>query len=540
MHTPFKFRKEGATEVFHFLSSPARRMQKEVKNFKDDKQKKKGTCTGVFIPCLDSILSVILFLRLPSITAQAGILQTTVIIIICALSTFLTAISLSAIATNGKFGNGGPYYIISRTLGLEIGGALGLLYYLGMTMASALCALGGVEAFLLSIEGDKVDLEEVTNGALGGSYESTEHDFELNGEGLARRILQGSIEAIIENQNNPEVMIQSPQGEVMSMQQTGEILSAMQQTGEIQNAIEMEVVPDLTQSMLDTQMLSMFLVFILMMFVATGYKTALSISSRLLFVVIILSIVSAVVGCIMFRSGSTHSALDYHDLGTTLFENIYPRYEPDSLTNVTPNFISLLALWYPSVTGILTGSLNSEELEQASTSIPYGTIGSVFVSTFIYISFSWLFGMTVANQTLKKRKFIVAAIAYPSPWMVRIGVLVSTISAALGYMYSATLILSAIASDSSMPVLNFIQKGDHIKHDQDESKREEESGTKKSINRRALILTWMIASFLTVSGNLDHIAPMITVIYIIMFAGINFSCFLLGVLQSPGFRPTFR
>lgn len=242
----------------------------------------------------------------------------------------------------------------------------------------------------------------------------------------------------------------------------------------------------------------------------------------------------------MFRSGSTHSALDYHDLGTTLFENIYPRYEPDSLTNVTPNFISLLALWYPSVTGILTGSLNSEELEQASTSIPYGTIGSVIVSTMIYISFSWLFGMTVANQTLKKRKFIAAAIAYPSPWMVRVGVLVSTISAALGYMHSATLVLSAIASDSSMPVLQCIQKGDHIIHEQDISNKEEESGSKNPVNKRALILTWMIASFLTVSGNLDHIAPMITVTYFLMFAGINFSCFLLGVLQSPGFRPTFR
>lgn len=56
---------------------------------------------GVFLPCLQNILGVILFIRLPSIAAQAGTVQATFIVVSCAAASFLTALSLSAIATNG-------------------------------------------------------------------------------------------------------------------------------------------------------------------------------------------------------------------------------------------------------------------------------------------------------------------------------------------------------------------------------------------------------------------------------------------------------
>ena len=58
--------------------------------------------------------------------------------LICALSTFLTALSLSALATNGRVEAGGPYFIISRNLGLEVGTAVGLLFYLGTTIAASM------------------------------------------------------------------------------------------------------------------------------------------------------------------------------------------------------------------------------------------------------------------------------------------------------------------------------------------------------------------------------------------------------------------
>ncbi|VDQ03870.1 unnamed protein product [Trichobilharzia regenti] len=64
------------------------------------------------------------------------------------LFTMLTALSMSAIATNGKVPAGGSYFMISRSIGPEFGGAVGLLFYLGTTIASAMYLVGAVEVFL--------------------------------------------------------------------------------------------------------------------------------------------------------------------------------------------------------------------------------------------------------------------------------------------------------------------------------------------------------------------------------------------------------
>ena len=60
-----------------------------------------------------------------------------------------TAISMSAIATNGVVSGGGSYFMISRALGPEFGGAVGLLFYLGTTCASSMYIVGAVEIFLV-------------------------------------------------------------------------------------------------------------------------------------------------------------------------------------------------------------------------------------------------------------------------------------------------------------------------------------------------------------------------------------------------------
>ncbi|KAJ3594638.1 hypothetical protein NHX12_003945 [Muraenolepis orangiensis] len=110
-----------------------------------------GTFIGVYLPCMQNILGVILFLRLTWIVGTAGILGTFAIVFMCCACTMLTAISMSAIATNGVVPAGGSYYMISRSLGPEFGGAVGLCFYLGTTFAGSLYILGTIEILLTYI-----------------------------------------------------------------------------------------------------------------------------------------------------------------------------------------------------------------------------------------------------------------------------------------------------------------------------------------------------------------------------------------------------
>ncbi|KAH9311607.1 hypothetical protein KI387_026642, partial [Taxus chinensis] len=112
---------------------------------------KMGTLMGVFIPCLQNILGIIFYIRFSWIVGLAGIAHSLLLVSLCCLCTFLTGLSLSAIATNGAMKGGGPYYLISRALGPEVGISIGLCFFLGNAIAGSLYILGAVETFLDAI-----------------------------------------------------------------------------------------------------------------------------------------------------------------------------------------------------------------------------------------------------------------------------------------------------------------------------------------------------------------------------------------------------
>ena len=107
---------------------------------------KLGTFLGVFTPTILTILGVIMYLRFGWVVGQVGLLKTLLIVLLANCITLLTALSLSAIATNSHVGVGGAYYMISRSLGLEVGGAIGFPLYISQALSVTLYAFGLAES----------------------------------------------------------------------------------------------------------------------------------------------------------------------------------------------------------------------------------------------------------------------------------------------------------------------------------------------------------------------------------------------------------
>ncbi len=107
---------------------------------------KLGTFAGVFTPSVLTILGIILFLRTGYVVGRTGLAVTLLIIGLSGLIALLTAMSLSAIATNMRVKGGGDYYLISRTLGVEYGGAIGLVLFAAQTLSIAFYCFGFGEA----------------------------------------------------------------------------------------------------------------------------------------------------------------------------------------------------------------------------------------------------------------------------------------------------------------------------------------------------------------------------------------------------------
>ncbi|MFP4502599.1 MAG: amino acid permease [Candidatus Hydrogenedentota bacterium] len=107
-----------------------------------------GAFGGVFTPCILTILGVIMFMRANFVLGQAGLWQMLLILALCKSITFFTALSASAIATNMQVRGGGAYYLISRVLGPEFGGAIGLMLFLAQAVSIPFYILGFTEALV--------------------------------------------------------------------------------------------------------------------------------------------------------------------------------------------------------------------------------------------------------------------------------------------------------------------------------------------------------------------------------------------------------
>ncbi len=105
-----------------------------------------GTFLGVYTPTILTILGVIMYMRFGWVIGNLGLSEAIIVVIIANSITLITTLSFSSMATNMKVGVGGAYFIISRSLGLGIGAAIGIPLFLSQAVSITLYSFGLAES----------------------------------------------------------------------------------------------------------------------------------------------------------------------------------------------------------------------------------------------------------------------------------------------------------------------------------------------------------------------------------------------------------
>ncbi|MEP2936168.1 MAG: amino acid permease [Gilvibacter sp.] len=377
--------------------------------------KKFGTFGGVFTPTLLTILGVIMYLRMGWVVGNAGLLGAWLVIIISFLITLCTALSMSAITTNIRIGAGGAYAIISQSLGLEVGGSLGIPRYISQGLAVTMYIFGFREGWL-------------------GIF--PEH-----------------------------------------------------------NAFLVDVC------------------------VFAGLLTIAYISANLaikiqfaIMVIIIASLVSIVLAA---YDGSMTIPTD-EALSWGSFQG-----SPENDFKGS-NFWLVFAVFFPAATGIMAGANMSGELKDPRKSIPVGTLWAIGVSFVIYMVLAYWLATSATEQELVTNYNIIIEKAYVGPLIIA-GILGATFSSALASLVGSSRILFAMGQHQVLPKSKFLA-----------------GQSANGQPRNAMIVTGILIFSTMLLRNLNAVAPLVTLFFLVTYAMINIVVIIEQNLGLISYRPLFK
>ncbi|PAA68892.1 hypothetical protein BOX15_Mlig002002g2 [Macrostomum lignano] len=510
------------------FTSPMRNEKEESSDQqkKAPKKAKLGVILGVYLPTIQHIFGVLMFLRLFWIVGVSGVWESGAIVFICCFCTLLTSISMSAIATNGVVESGGVYFMISRNLGPEFGSAVGVLFYLANAMATSMYLVGGVEMLLVYLLPTLPKFGEADEFG-----HIAEADMFNNFRIYASILLL--IEFVIVAIGVRFVQLFAP----ISLSCVIVSVLAMY-------AGAFAASPDRGPKvcLLGDVLLRQHALYENNTYLGCN-KTALE---RLYCAYTNSSENEAG----FYRCEESYMRNDFREvpafpgfLSGVFKENMQSQYtkkgeaapgvvgnkQRDVVQDIATGFFILLAIYFPSVTGIMTGSNMSGDLADPQKSIPVGTIAAQFTTSFVYLSLIFAFGGTVNGAVLRDKfgyslnTLVTAKLAWPSHWILLIGSFTSTFGAALQCLCSAPRLLQSIAKDEVLPFLRPFA----------------------TLNRfgepfYALLITTVIAECGILVGAIDHIAPIVDFFFLMCYGFVNLVCALQTLVRAPNWRPRFR
>uniref|UniRef100_A0AAR2J8B3 Solute carrier family 12 member 5b n=1 Tax=Pygocentrus nattereri TaxID=42514 RepID=A0AAR2J8B3_PYGNA len=496
-----------------------------------------GTVMGVYLPCMQNILGVILFLRMTWLVGVGGVMGTFLIVFMCCSTTMLTAISMSAIATNGVVPAGGSYYMISRSLGPEFGGAVGICFYLGTTFAGAMYILGCIEILLVYIvpqaaifqieglEGPEAEAGMLNNMRVYGTivlslmalvvFVGVKYVNKLALVFLACVILSilavyaGVIKSAFDPPDFPICML----GNRTLMSKGLDICAKTIERG------NSTVTTKLWRFFCDSEFLNA---------TCDEYFTNNNVTQ----VQGIPGVTSGILAENLFSFFmEKNEVLEKRGIPAVVDPDV-PTTNANRyvLADITSFFTLLVGIYFPSVTGIMAGSNRSGDLQDAQKSIPIGTILAISTTSTIYMSCVILFGACVEGVVLRDKfgegvngNLVIGTLAWPSPWVIVFGSFFSTCGAGLQSLTGAPRLLQAIARDGIIPFLRVFGHG-----------------KANGEPTWALLLTASICEIGIIIASLDAVAPILSMFFLMCYMFVNLACALQTLLRTPNWRPRFK
>lgn len=191
------------------------------------------------------------------------------------------------------------------------------------------------------------------------------------------------------------------------------------------------------------------------------------------------------------------------------------------------SFFVMFAICFPAFTGMTAGVGLSGDLRNPSKSIPRGTLFAAVTGMVVYFFAIWKFSVSASQDELINSQLVMGKIAIGGAFLIPLGLAAATISSALGSVLVAPRTLQALAYDKSFPFrrLNlFLAKG--------------KGKNREPVN--ASIISLIIAFIFIMLGDVDAVAQIISMFFLITYGTLCLISFLNHFGSAPSYRPKFR
>ncbi|XP_010216651.1 PREDICTED: solute carrier family 12 member 8 [Tinamus guttatus] len=184
------------------------------------------------------------------------------------------------------------------------------------------------------------------------------------------------------------------------------------------------------------------------------------------------------------------------------------------------SFFTVFGVFFPAATGVMAGFNMSGDLQKPATNIPLGSLAAIGTSWFLYMVFVFLLGAVCTRQSLRY-DFMIAEKVSLVGFLFLLGLYISSLASCMGGLYGAPRILQCIAQENVIPVFAFLGRG---------------RGPNKT-PVAAICLTSLITMAFVFIGQVNVLAPIVTIIFMLTYIAVDYSYFSVSltynILQKP-------